>query len=318
MNNTKKLTEASILSSLFIVCTIAAVASGFGYTLYLDFIVPVFFCLICLKCEFKYTMLAGISSLLIIGLVLGNIGTAIWATQNVLLGIMIGVLLNKSTSIMDDLVFGSILGVLLMVLVDVYASTLIGYSFMKEFQGYIKFIPNNQLANTIYYLLIATFPFGMVFSVYYISLIVGKKLKVVQGNSKKKLEIMSRFRLYSRYLCCSKEVFYSCAIYILLVETIKMFNFTTDIVYLKTVIISVEYLCMYFVVKDGFLAIQNYVVGKYKNIFYAKVLSLFTLCVIIFLFKITIFIIVICNILLDIKINIRVIQNDIINNLVNN
>lgn len=318
MNDTKKLTEASILSSLFIVCTIAAVASGFGYTLYLDFIVPVFFCLVCLKCEFKYTVLSGISSLLIIGLVLGNLGTAIWAMQSVLLGIMIGVLLNKSTSIMDDLVFGSILGILLMVLIDVYASTLIGYSFMKEFQGYIKFIQNKQIANTIYYLLIATFPFGMVFSIYYISLIAGKKLKVVKGNSKNKLEIMSNFRRYSRYLCCSKNVFYSCAIYILLVEIIKVLDLKIDIVYLNTIIISIEYLCMYFVIKDGFLAIQNYILAKYKNVVFAKLLFLLTICLALFLFKITIFAIVICNILLDIKINIRVIQNDIINNLVNN
>ncbi|NJA16930.1 DUF2232 domain-containing protein, partial [Clostridioides difficile] len=102
LNTTKKLTEAALLSSLFIVVTIIAVSTGFGYAIYLDFIVPVFFCIICLKCDLKYTILSGITSLLIISLVLGNLGTAIWASQSVLLGIMCGYLINKPTMVMDD------------------------------------------------------------------------------------------------------------------------------------------------------------------------------------------------------------------------
>lgn len=134
LNTTKKLTEAALLSSLFIVVTIIAVSTGFGYAIYLDFIVPVFFCIICLKCDLKYTILSGITSLLIISLVLGNLGTAIWASQSVLLGIMCGYLINKPTMVMDDLVYGSVFGVIVMVFIDIYASTLIGYSFMKNFK----------------------------------------------------------------------------------------------------------------------------------------------------------------------------------------
>ena len=316
MNSTKKLTEAALLSSLFIVCTIAAVASGFGYALYLDFIVPVFFCLICIKCELKYTLLSGISSLLIVGLVLGNLGTAVWATQSVILGIMCGVLLSKSTSIMDDLVYGSVFGVLLMILIDVYASALIGYSFMKEFQEYAQVFPNKNFADIIYYLFIATFPFGMVFSIYYISLIIAKRLKILSGNSKKKYEIMSKFKLYSRFVCCSKKVFYLCSGYILLVEIIKILNTSIDLVYLKTVIICVEYLCMYFVIRDGFVSIQNYIISKYKKISYARIISLISLISLIIMFKITIGIIVICNIVLEKKINIRVVQNQLIDSLI--
>ncbi|WP_236879289.1 hypothetical protein [Clostridioides difficile] len=122
MNTTKKLTEAALLSSLFIVVTIIAVSTGFGYAIYLDFIVPVFFCIICLKCDLKYTILSGITSLLIISLVLGNLGTAIWASQSVLLGIMCGYLINKPTMVMDDLVYGSVFGVIVMVFIDIYVS----------------------------------------------------------------------------------------------------------------------------------------------------------------------------------------------------
>ena len=145
--------EAALMSALFVVGTIFFVSTGLGYSFYLDFIVPVFFAVICLKCDFKYSILAGITSIVIVGLVLGNIGTAIWASQSVILGIICGVLLQSNTSIMDDLVYGSILSVILLIFVDIYASKLIGYSFMQEFKGYIKFFNNKEIANTIYYLL---------------------------------------------------------------------------------------------------------------------------------------------------------------------
>lgn len=316
MNNTKKMTEAALLSSLFIVCTIAAISSGIGYSLYLDFIVPVFFCAICLKCDLKYTLLSGVSSLLIIALVLGNLGTAIWATQSVMLGILCGVLLSSNTSIMDDLVYGSILGVIVMVFIDIYASALIGYSFMKEFQEYAKFFLYKDFADTIYYLFIAVFPFGMIFSIYYISLMVGKRLKILKGNSKRKLEIIRRFKTYSRFICCSKKVFYSCSLYILIIEIAKYLNVNIDLVYLKTVLICVEYLCIYFVIRDGYITIQNYIISKYKKVSLVRISSIITLGLLVFIFKITTVIIVICNIVLDTKIDIRVRQNDIINNLV--
>ena len=194
MNDIKKMTEAALMSALFVVGTIFFVSTGLGYTFYLDFIVPIFFVVICLKCDFKYSILAGVTSLVITGLVLGNIGTAIWASQSVILGIICGMLLQNDTTIMDDLVYGSILSVLLMVFVDIYASKLIGYSFMQEFKGYIKFLNNNEVANIMYYLLIAMFPFGMMFSVYYLGLIFSNKLKILKNNSKRKYNIIKNFR----------------------------------------------------------------------------------------------------------------------------
>ena len=316
MSNTKKLTEAGLLSSLFVVFTIVSVGSGVGYTLYLDFIVPIYFCLVCIKCDTKYTVLSGITSLIIIGLVLGNLGTAIWSTQSVILGILCGILLSKDTSIMDDLVYGSILGVILMVFIDIYASKLIGYSFMKEFQEYIKILPFKKYSQTIYYLLISTFPFGMVFSVYYISLQVGKKLKIVKGNAKKKLDIMSKFKAYSRFICCSNKVFYCCGIYILAFEILKYLNINIEYIYLKTISICIEYLCMYFVFRDGFITIQNYIISKYKKASIVIILSILVLVSLIYLFKVTLLAIVIGNIILDKKINIRVKQNNILDSLI--
>ena len=315
MNDTKKMTEAALMSALFVVGTIFFVSTGLGYTFYLDFIVPIFFVVICLKCDFKYSVLSGVTSLVIVGLVLGNIGTAIWASQSVILGIICGVLLQNNTTIMDDLVYGSILSVLLMVFIDIYASKLIGYSFMQEFKGYIKLVNNKEVANTIYYLLIAMFPFGMMFSVYYLGLIFSNKLKILKSNAKRKYNIIRNFRTYSRFISCSKKVFYGCSLYLLIYEIFRFTNIEINNTYLITIFTCVSYLCVYFIIRDGYTVIQNYILSKYQKVSYARYMSLVTILVL--ALKIAILFIILFNIVLDKRIDIRVRQNYILDNLMN-
>ena len=297
MNTTKKLTEAALLSSLFIVVTIIAVSTGFGYAIYLDFIVPVFFCIICLKCDLKYTILSGITSLLIISLVLGNLGTAIWASQSVLLGIMCGYLINKPTMVMDDLVYGSVFGVIVMVFIDIYASTLIGYSFMKEFQGYSKWIYFNGYTNFIYYLMIALFPFGMVFCIYLLSLILGNKLHILDSNSLKK--------------------FYICVSYLAIFEVLKLLNVKVDSVYLKTIFISITYISVYFIIRDSCMSLQNFIIAKFRKLLYARILFLIIILLLFFIFDVTVIGLIIINAFLNKKINIRLSQSNIVNKQIN-
>ena len=317
LNDIKKMTEAALMSALFVVGTIFFVSTGLGYTFYLDFIVPIFFVIICLKCEFKYSVLAGVTSLVITGLVLGNIGTAIWASQSVILGIICGMLLQNDTTIMDDLVYGSILSVLLMVFVDIYASKLIGYSFMQEFKGYIKFLNNNEVANIMYYLLIAMFPFGMMFSVYYLGLIFSNKLKILKNNSKRKYNIIKNFRTYSRFIGCSKKVFYGCSIYLLIFQIFKFINIEINNTYLITISTCVGYLCAYFVVRDGYNVIQNYILSKYQKVSYARYMSLGTILILLLAFKVAIILIILFNTVLDKRIDIRVRQSYILDKLMN-
>ena len=304
MNDTKKMTEAALMSALFVVGTIFFVSTGLGYTFYLDFIVPIFFVVICLKCDFKYSVLSGVTSLVIVGLVLGNIGTAIWASQSVILGIICGVLLQNNTTIMDDLVYGSILSVLLMVFIDIYASKLIGYSFMQEFKGYIKLVNNKEVANTIYYLLIAMFPLGMMFSVYYLGLIFSNKLKILKSNAKRKYNIIRNFRTYSRFISCSKKIF-------------RFTNIEINNTYLITIFTCVSSLCAYFIIRDGYTVIQNYILSKYQKVSYARYMSLVTILILVLALKIAILFIILFNIVLDKRIDIRVRQNYILDNLMN-
>lgn len=317
LNSTKKMTEAALLTSLFIVTTIVSVSTGFGYAVYLDFAVPIFFCIICLKCDFKYTVLSSISSLLIVSLVLGNIGTSIWMIQSIILGLTCGVLLIKSTTIIDDFIYGSILGVILMVFVDIYASTLIGYSFMNEFQGYANMFTNKRYIDLVYYILIALLPMGTIFSVYFLSILLGKKLNILKENSKKKLYMMKNFRTCGRYICSSKKVFYSCVIYILFIEILNFIGLRIEQTYIKTILISSEYICLYFVIRDAFILVQNYILLKYKKAIYIRIFSIIVAVSLVFLLKITIAVLVIFNVILDKRVNIRINQTKSVNNYVN-
>lgn len=317
MNSTKKLTEAALLTSLFIVITIVALGTGIGYAIYLDFAVPVFFCIICLKCDFKYTVLSSISSLLIVSLVLGNIGTAIWMSQSIILGILCGVLLSKSTTIIDDFVCGSIAGVVLMVFIDIYASALIGYSFMEEFQGYANMLNSKKHIDLVYYIFIALLPMGTIFSVYFLSLLLGKKLNILKDNSRNKLYMMKNFKACGRYICCSKKVFYSCAIYIGLIEYLNLIGINIGQTYIKTILISSEYVCLYFVIRDALILIQNYILLKYNKGLYLRIFSLVAIFSLVFFFRITTIFLIILNIILDKKIDIRIKQSIMVNNYVN-
>lgn len=110
-SSVKKLTEAAILSSAFIIITMIALSTGIGYGLYLDFGVPIIFALIYFRCDFKYTFMCGISSVILILFVMGNFAAALLVSQSFLIGLICGYLISKSSQLFDDLFIGSIMGV---------------------------------------------------------------------------------------------------------------------------------------------------------------------------------------------------------------
>lgn len=316
LENTKKLTEASLLSSLFIIITLVLLGSGFGYALYLDFVVPIFFCIILLKCDIKYSILSGITSLFIIGIVFGDIGTSIWITQSIILGILCGVLISKKGTILDDILIGTILGIIIMVFIDIYASNLIGYSFIKEFQGYAKAFKYKDFSVVIYYIFIGIYPMGTIFSIYILSLLFTNKLNIAKNKTKTKVNIINNFKFCLRFICLSKNVFYASFIYIFLVEIINLLNFNISGVYLKTIIISIEYICFYFIIRDSYTLIQNYIILNYKRGVYIKIVTIILLFMLIIMFKLSTLILILITLILDKKQNIRLRQFIIINNYI--
>lgn len=319
-SSVKKLTEAAILSSAFIIITMIALSMGLGYGLYLDFVVPIIFALIYFRCEFKYTLMCGISSIILILFVLGNFVAAILVSQGFLLGLLGGYLICKASEIFDDLYLGSIIGILLMILVDIYARNIIGYSFMEEFQGYIDYFKNNPVIlgilerylpfininlEVIYYLLIAIFPFGILFSVYFLSIISGKRLSILNENGKRKYFMIRSIRSYSNFMCINKEYFYYGLGYIFLVNFLRFMNININNIYLDTILTCSEYISYYFIFRDINLLIGNYINIKYKNKSLSLLYFVVTLVLLLSVFKIMFLAYVIISMVMDKKFNLR-------------
>ncbi|MEG2194949.1 MAG: DUF2232 domain-containing protein [Terrisporobacter sp.] len=321
----RKLTEAAILTSVFIVITLFALSTGIGYGIYLDFGVPIVFALIYFRCDFKYTLLSGISSIAIIMLVLGNFITAILISQSFLLGIICGYLLSLNSGIFDDLFWGSIGGVIFMVLIDIYARNLIGYSFMEEFQGYIDFFKNPPTYlltylpfikhinfEILYYSFIAIFPFGMVFSIYFISLMFGKKLRLLKENEKRKYFMMRSIRNLGSFMTMCNKNFYLAIGYILIFNLLGLLNIKLSVVYIKTIGTCIEYLCYYFVIRDCYMTIGNYINIKYKKKYLSIIYMIASLVLLFKMFLITSTVFVITAIIMDKKIQLRLRQNNVV------
>ena len=324
-SSVKKLTEAAILSSAFIIITMIALSTGIGYGLYLDFGVPIIFALIYFRCDFKYTFMCGISSVILILFVMGNFAAALLVSQSFLIGLICGYLISKSSQLFDDLFIGSIMGVVFMVLIDIYARNIIGYSFMQEFQGYIDYMKSKppiliEVApwitdinfEVLYYLLIAIFPFGMVFSIYIISVICGKRLRILSENGKRKYLMARSIRSCGSFMNIRKKYFYTAILYIILVNILEMSNIRFSNVYLKTIITCVQYLSYYFVFRDTHILIGNFINIKFKKKSLNLIYLLVTLILLCNVFRITVLTYVIISLYMDKKYNLREKQDYIV------
>ena len=324
-SSVKKLTEAAILSSAFIIITMIALSTGIGYGLYLDFGVPIIFALIYFRCDFKYTFMCGMISVILILFVMGNFAAALLVSQSFLIGLICGYLISKSSQLFDDLFIGSIMGVVFMVLIDIYARNIIGYSFMQEFQGYIDYMKSKppiliEVApwitdinfEVLYYLLIAIFPFGMVFSIYIISVICGKRLRILSENGKRKYFMVRAIRSCGSFMNIWKKYFYTAILYIILVNILEMSNIRFSNVYLKTIITCVQYLSYYFVFRDTHILIGNFINIKFKKKSLNLIYLLVTLILLCNVFRITVLTYVIISLYMDKKYNLREKQDYIV------
>ncbi|MEG2289715.1 MAG: DUF2232 domain-containing protein [Clostridium sp.] len=285
---TREMTEAAMLSALFVVMSVIAITTGIGYSLYLDMVVPIIIGLIYLRCGFKYAVLSAITSLLIIILGLGDMISAIWMSQSVLLGFMCGIFIEKDTPGIDDIVYCSIFGCVLMIFIDIYFSALTGISFIKEAQGYAAYLANEFIKpQVIVYSLVACLPVGTVAVTYVGILVLGNKLKLLKQYGKRKFTIVKNFRKYGYYLCSSKSLIFVGLIYLIGLEILGLLNYTTDITYIVTVVMAVKYMFLYVIIKDAYSFIGKYIYVKTKSKKMLRIVMLGSLVMLVVSFRIT-------------------------------
>lgn len=295
-----------MLSALFVVSSMIAIYTGIAYTLYLDMVVPLFVCLIYMRLDLRHTLLSSITSLLIVTFAIGDVASAIWMSQGILMGLICGYFIRKKETIFDDLFYSAILGTFIMVLIDIYFSKLTGYSFMKEFDSYRDLFPlGSEYMTMAFNIFVAMMPMSTILIVYVGALLIGKKLMILNENCTEKYMIIKNFKRYGSYICCSKKTYYFGIIYLILTELINLTGFEFKFVYFKTVIMAIRVIVIYFVLKDSFTFIIRGIFSKIKSNGMAQLIWLGALYMLLIDFKSTFIILVIGSQIINYSMKLR-------------
>ena len=295
-----------MLSALFVVSSMIAIYTGIAYTLYLDMVVPLFVCLIYMRLDLRHTLLSSITSLLIVTFAIGDVASAIWMSQGILMGFICGYFIRKKETIFDDLFYSAILGTFIMVLIDIYFSKLTGYSFMKEFDSYRDLFPlGSEYMTMAFNIFVAMMPMSTILIVYVGALLIGKKLMILNENCTEKYMIIKNFKRYGSYICCSKKTYYFGIIYLILTELINLTGFEFKFVYFKTVIMAIRVIVIYFVLKDSFTFVIRGIFSKIKSNGMAQLIWLGALYMLLIDFKSTFIILVIGSQIINYSMKLR-------------
>ena len=304
--NTKKLTESAMLSALFVVSSMIAIYTGIAYTLYLDMVVPLFVCLIYMRLDLRHTLLSSITSLLIVTFAIGDVASAIWMSQGILMGLICGYFITKKETIFDDLFYSALLATFIMVLIDIYFSKLTGYSFMKEFDSYRDLFPlGSEYMAMAFNIFVAMMPMSTILIVYVGALLIGKKLMILNENCTEKYMIIKNFKRYGSYICCSKKTYYFGIIYLILTELINLTGFEFKFVYFKTVIMAIRVIVIYFVLKDSFTFVIRGIFSKIKSNGMAQLIWLGAIYMLLIDFKSTFIVLVIGSQIINYSMKLR-------------
>lgn len=295
-----------MLSALFVVSSMIAIYTGIAYTLYLDMVVPLFVCLIYMRLDLRHTLLSSITSLLIVTFAIGDVASAIWMSQGILMGLICGYFIRKKETIFDDLFYSAILGTFIMVLIDIYFSKLTGYSFMKEFDSYRDLFPlGSEYMAMAFNIFVAMMPMSTILIVYVGALLIGKKLMILNENCTEKYMIIKNFKRYGSYICCSKKTYYFGIIYLILTELINLTGFEFKFVYFKTVIMAIRVIVIYFVLKDSFTFVIRGIFSKIKSNGIAQLIWLGAIYMLLIDFKSTFIILVIGSQIINYSMKLR-------------
>lgn len=295
-----------MLSALFVVSSMIAIYTGIAYTLYLDMVVPLFVCLIYMRLDLRHTLLSSITSLLIVTFAIGDVASAIWMSQGILMGLICGYFIRKKETIFDDLFYSAILGTFIMVLIDIYFSKLTGYSFMKEFDSYRDLFPlGSEYMAMAFNIFVAMMPMSTILIVYVGALLIGKKLMILNENCTEKYMIIKNFKRYGSYICCSKKTYYFGIVYLILTELINLTGFEFKFVYFKTVVMAIRVIVIYFVLKDSFTFVIRGIFSKIKSNGMAQLIWLGALYMLLIDFKSTFIILVIGSQIINYSMKLR-------------
>lgn len=298
--NTKKLTEAAMLSSLFVVASLFFIGTGLGYSIFLEIGVPILITLICLRCDIKYTIMSSVTSLIIVMFVFGNLAAAIMMIQGMLIGFICGAIINKNTPLNDDFLYCSLLATIVLIFVDIFFAGILGTSLVSEAKEYLVYIPYDEnIKEVIFYIIIAALPLGTIIMTYIGSILLGKKLRFLNKYGQRKFFFIRNYKKYGNLQYCSKKATYIGVAYVVLINLIGKDNIIFRSTYIRLVLISFECIILYFLIKDAYSILCGTVYKVSKSRGALLLVQLLTLYSLVNYFKFTAVIIITASIIID-------------------
>ena len=128
----------------------------------------------------------------------------------------------------------------------------------------------------------------------------------------KKYYIFRNLKLFNRFLCFKRTTFYLCCLYIIFIEMLNIFNFEIKFIYLRVILISVQYIAYYYVIRDSLIIIKDFVITRTKNVLYIRLFMWVCLLLFFVAFRIQAFILAIISCFIDLKNSIRTHQKKIV------
>ena len=315
--NVRKFVEASMLSAAFVAISVVCISIGLGYFGYIDFIVPAFTGIILLKCDFKYTILSCITSLILIIFIVGDLSSGIMMSQSMILGIVITYFIKRDGSIFDDLFYSSIAACIVVISIDINFSVLTGYSFLRESRDYLQVLPPiyEQYKHIILYLSVACIPVGTVIIGYIATLMLSNKFKIEHSCIIKKWKIIKSFKKCGALVSCSRKSIYVGIIGLAIILLINNFVLRDKYTYIAILFNSIKYIILFFIIQDSFGLVNKFMYSIINSRSKFIIYQLISIYFLIICFKTTSIIMVTLNLYLDYKFNLKLKYKSILNNL---
>lgn len=303
MMDTQKLTYGGMLSALIVTITLFVAVTGIGYTVYLDLALPILIGLVYMKCGLKYTSLCGVISVSISFFCLGNLPTALWMIQGVLIGLLCSMAIFRNSTLMDDFLWCSVSGAFILIFMDIYCESLLGMSIIKELRQSLEFLPvSNEAKEMAVSIGLATLPVGTSLVAYTGILLVGSRLNLLKGVAKGKFKMIKYFKSYGGYLCCSRNITNRWIIYLICIQILLLFQWP---LFIRTLLITIQWIALYFILRDAYQFVGKYIYIKTQSIGITKGMNLSIFLMLLIRFKMTVIFLVLASFLVDIVYHVR-------------
>ena len=256
-------------AALLVVIGMSMLMTGPGYWLYLDIIAPIVITLMDLKCGSKVSFLTAISALCLVFLVQGSILSSVYLVQAFLYGGICGWLLKRKMTFIEDMLLGSLAGLLMALGLDRVIRVIAHVSLLEDIPAYLTEGLSRIQIQVIYYFAIAAVPIVSVLIVYFGSLVMGYYLHLLNT---RQCEKYKQFRYY-RYLapwiyCPARTVVISSLAGISFLWLSTYFSKG----YMKAVCICSSIIIGYFILQDCLKLLTSYCYSRFGKRYYAMMI----------------------------------------------